>query len=61
MRSILFVILFMTMIFGVAIIGVYTSQYNAGVIPVEECARYLGHSFCDFFYDSVKGAFTSSD
>jgi len=48
-----YVILFIIAIIGIGIFAVYASQHNAGVIPIEECARYLGNTFCDFLYNAT--------
>jgi hypothetical protein len=49
-ESILFAILFGILIFGVAIIKVYISPYEVPDIPVEDCAKYLGNTFCEVLY-----------
>jgi hypothetical protein len=48
-----YVILFMIAIFGVAIIAVAISPYRVPDIPVDECAKYLGKTFCDLLYGST--------
>ncbi len=53
MHAILIGFLFMLAIFGMAIIIVILSPYRVPEIPVEECAIYLGETFCDLLYSAI--------
>jgi hypothetical protein len=46
----LFIILFGIVILAISIIVVIISPYQVPEVPVEECAKHLGKTFCDLLY-----------